>query len=292
MPGQRRLLRRYERRLLAEGKSPTEAKRARLTLTALFKNQDMWGTPWENKIRSAIHRDRRALRHLRYLVREQHEHSELDAEFHLIVRLSMWAHVHDWNPSLPRMRKDKFVPRDELLLFLRDRGAKGATHSELLKRWPYYATYFSDLRAKGFEFTSTRRESIEGDQDFRRFVLKEPNKRFRYASRHQEYEQIAKAIENLGKPPVLREAGAYARRMAKNELALDDVSLSQQSRAIRFKRIFQDDLLQFYGSHLKRITYLMAVADKTAHNLDTPVEKLAEPLFWTLHRRRYPRRKK
>jgi hypothetical protein len=292
--GQKRLLRRYERRQLREGKSPAAAKRARLAYADLMKHTDMWGTPWEQEIRRAIYNNRRALLHLRYFVKKDRDLPELESEFQLIILLSMWAHAHDGNSGRLEMRghRYRFIPRDEFLLFLRERGANGATHSELSRNkiWRHYATYATELRMKGFKIETTRIKTARGNNDFR-FVLKEEPESHKLVTKREEFTRIAKAIENLGRPPWLREAWRCSSIMARMEIGFDHHSEEGLATA-RLKEAYEDDLVRLFGSqHLNRMTYLMGLADATAHNLKCPASLLGERLFSRLHRRLYPRRK-
>ncbi|HKD62438.1 MAG TPA: hypothetical protein VKB40_00275 [Candidatus Acidoferrales bacterium] len=286
-------MRKYERRQLREGKSPAAAKRARLEFAYLIKQIAIRGTLWEQEIRMAIHTDRRALRNLRYFVKKDQNCPKLESEFNLIVMLSMWAHAQDWNSDRSEMRghRRRFIPRDEFLLFLRQRGANGATHGELItdKVWQDYAMYSSELRMMGFKIETTQIKTSGGNRDCR-FVLKEEPKRHKLVTKREEFARIAKAIQNLGRPPWLREVWRLTSTMARMEAGFDRHQ-KEESAAARLKQTFEDDLVRLAGTHLKRMTYLMGLADATAHNLKNPASLLGERLFVRLQRRRYPRRK-
>ena len=290
--GQKRLLRKYERRQLREGKSPAAAKRGRLEYANLMKQTDMWGTLWEQEIRRAIYGDRRALLHLRYFVKKNRNRPELESEFQLIILLSMWAHAQDWDSDRLEMRghRCRFIPRDEFLLLLRERGANGVTHGELSKNkiWQHYARYASDLRIKGFKIETTRIKTVRGKNDFR-FVLKEEPSH-KLVTKREEFARIAKAIGNLGTPPWLREVWLRTSVLARMEVGFD-LQLKERPVASRLKEAYEADLVRLAGTHLNRMTYLMGLADATAHNLKSPASLLGEPLFSRLHRRLYPRRK-
>lgn len=274
---QKKFLEDHERQLRRQGKSHADAKRERLELTASMERDATLGTPWEQEIRKAIYADPRALRHLRFLTSGDGE------EWAMMIRLSMWAHAGDQHPSTARTIRELLVPRDQVLSFLRERGRRGATHSELVKIWPNYATWFTDLRLRGFKFGSTRIKALVGEQDSR-YVLKEEPRRYQLTAISDEFSRIARAIENLGRPTQLREAWRYADMMARSK-RFHKRSIEENPLNYRWKGLVEDDIIRVAGRHLKRVTYLMAVARRVVWQSSQSTVDLGKVLFERLNKR-------
>jgi hypothetical protein len=274
---QRQFLQRYERTELRGGASPEEAHRRRLELTSVIEREATLGTPWEVEIRAAIYTDLRALRCLRFFI------DGPGAESAVIIRLSMWAHAGDRHPATRDMQSECLVPRDQVLQYLREKRHNGATHAELVSKWGSYATHFGDLRRLGFEIKTTRTSNPQGDDEFRFYLVNEP-KRHKLLKQHELYSQIARGIEILGKPRLLREAWHHAVVVARSK-KLHEQRLEESPLARRFKGLMEDDILRVAGHHLKRMTYLMAIAQKTVSHSTQHPESLRTVLFERLHKR-------
>ena len=274
---QKRLLDRYEKNELRDGASQAEARRRRLDATATFERDATWGTPWEQEIRAAIYADPRALEYLRFF------NDGPGAEWATIIRISMWAHAGDKHPSSSELQREFLVPHDQVLSYLRERVRTGVTHSELVKKWSSYATHFSELQRRGFEIEATRTRVALRKDEFRFFLKREP-KRHKVEKRHEQYAQIARAIEILGKPSPFLQAWRDARIMARS-IKLSERRVDQNPLAYRFKGLIEDDILRIAGHHLKRMTYLMAVAQKTVWRSPKSVNDLRYSLFERLNKR-------
>jgi hypothetical protein len=274
---QKELLENHERRLRRQGQSQAEAKQGRLELTATLEREATWGTQWEQEIRKAIYADHRALRYLRFLLNGD------GVEWTTIIRLSMWAHAGDEHPGTRESRRDLLIPRDQVLVYLRERSAKGATHAELAENWLSYGTYLIDLRRNGFKFQTIRFKNDRGENDYR-YILKEDRKRYKLVTKRDEYARIARAIENLGNPPLLREAGRHAGMMSRSKAILGR-RLEESPLSYRWKGLVEDDIIRVAGNHLKRMTYLMAVAQRTVWKSAKSTDDLSRVLFQRLHKR-------
>jgi hypothetical protein len=274
---QKKFLEDHERGLKRHGKSHADAKRERLELTASLERDATWGTPWEQEIRKAIYADRRALRHLRFFIYGD------GAEWAMMIRLSMWAHAGDRQPSMAETNREFLVPRDQVLSFLRERGNRGATHSELVKIWPNYATWFTDLRRQGFKFESARIKALVGEDDFRYVVAEEPS-RYQLTTVSDEFARIARAIEHLGRPSQLLEAWRYADMMARSK-RFHQRSMEENPLNYRWKGLLEDDIIQVASKHLKRVTYLMAVAQRVVWQSSRSTVDLSRVLFERLNKR-------
>jgi hypothetical protein len=274
---QKKFLEDHERRLKRQGKSQAEAKRKRLELSASSERDATLGTPWEQEIRKAIYADHRAFRHLRFFIYGD------GAEWAMMIRLSMWARAGDQHPSMTETNREFLVPRDQVLSFLRGRGHTGATHSELVKIWPNYATWFTELRRRGFKFESTRVKALVGGDDFH-YVVKEEPRRYQLTTMSDEFTRIARAIESLGRPTRLRDAWGYADMMARSKRFLKR-SMEENPLNYRWKGLVEDDIIRVAGNHLKRMTYLMAVAQKTVWKSAKSTDDLSKVLFQRLHKR-------
>lgn len=274
---QKKLLEDHERRLKRQGKSPADARRERLELTASLERDATWGTPWEQKIRRAIYADRRALRNLRVFIYGD------GAEWAMMVRLSMWAHAGDQHPSMAETNREFLVPRDQVLSFLRERGHRGATHSELVKIWPNYATWFSALRRRGFKFEGTRFKALGGENDYR-YVVKEEPTRYQLTKLSDEFARIARAIESLGNPPQLRDAWRYADMRARSN-RFHQRSMEENPLNYRWKGLVEDEIIRVAGKHLKRVSYLMAIAQRIVWQSSRSTIDLSRVLFERLNKR-------
>jgi hypothetical protein len=274
---QKQFLDSFERRTLRENKSPTEAKHARLALAGIMGEEAMWGTPREQEIRKAIYADDRALGYLQLLTREPGEESAM------IIRVSMWAYAGERHPAMEDDVRELLIPRDQVLSFFRERGSRGASHTELVKTWPHYGTAMSDLRQLGFQFESSRTKSAGGDEDFR-YVLKKDVRNHRFVKQHEAYAQIARTIEKLGRPAPLQEACRHAGIMARTE-RLSERHLLASPLTFRWKGLVEDDILRVAGKHLKRVTYLMAVAQRAVWHSAQSTDSLSRVLFERLHKR-------
>lgn len=274
---QRQLFRDYEKRELRDGASRAVARRRRLELTAAFEQYATLGTPWEQEIRAAIYADPRALRYLRFFSERP------GLEWATIIRISMWAHAGDEHPTMKEMNREVLVPRDQVLSFLRERGDQGVTHTELAKTWPHYSSALFELRQLGFKMESTQIRNSDGNDDWR-YVLKEEPRRYKLVKNHEEFARIARAIESLGRPVRLREAWSYAGMMARSG-RIHERRLKENPLGSRFRALLEDDIVRVAGHHLKRMTYLMAVAKKTVSHSSHHPENLRAVLFERLHKR-------
>jgi hypothetical protein len=274
---QRQFLKRYEKRLLREGKSRAEANRLRLKLTADLERDAMWGTPSEQEIRQAIYADGRALRYLRFFI------DGPGAEWAMIIRLSMWAHAEDQDPSTKESLRNLLIPRDQVLSFLRERGRRGTTHRELVRTWPSYGTGITELRDRGFAIDGVPIKTAEGEDDFR-FVLTRDVKRHKLVKQQEEFARIAKAIEDLGSPAPLREAHDYAGTLSRSRRHYER-SLQLSPLAYRWKGLLEDDIIRVAAGHLKRVTYLMAIAQRTVWHSAQSVDDIGTVLFERLNKR-------
>ena len=277
-PAQQHFLKRFERIRFQESKNHHKARQARLELSESMKQEAMWGTTQEKAIRERIYNYTVSARHLKYLIRNGY------SEWELMVKLGMWAHALD-NHRTMQMRTKRFVPRDEVLHVLQEAGTKGATHNELKKITPFWSACFSYLRENGFKI-----EAIGGASDSR-YVLKSQPKKHKLVTQREAYLRIARSIEMLLKPPPMREAWRYACWMA---AMLREPTTKQLSANERLKKAYEDDLLNTAGKHLKRVTYLMAVAEQTALGLtretdETGIDERATRLFQRLHKRKHRR---
>jgi hypothetical protein len=274
---QKKYLEDHERQSRRQGKSPADARRERLELTVSLERDATLGTPWEHEIRKAIYADLRALRHLRFLTNGD------GAEWAMMVRLSEWAHAGNRHPSMAQKISEFLVPRDQVLSFLRERGHRGATHSELVKIWPDYATWFTDLRFRGFKFGSARIKALVGEDDFRYVVIEEP-RRYQLTTMSDDYSRIARAIEHLGKPTQLREAWRYADMMARSK-RFHKRKMEENPLNYRWKGLVEDEIVRVAGKHLKRVTYLMAVAQGIVWQSSRSTVDLSKVLFERLNKR-------
>jgi hypothetical protein len=274
---QKQFLRRYERRLLGEGKSPDEATCLRVELTVQFEREATWGTPWEQEIREAIYADARALKHLQFFL------DGPGSEWAMMIRLSMWAHAGDQDPSTKENLRGLLIPRDQVLSFLREQGPKGTTHTELVKAWPHYAIGLGDLRRRRFEIEGMPIKTARGEDDFR-FVLTRDVKHHKLVKQHAEFARIATAIEDLGRPPLLHEAHKYAGTMARSKRHYERF-LRESPLSYRWRGLLEDDIVQVAAGHLKRVTYLMAVAQKTVWHSAQSIDDLRTVLFERLSKR-------
>lgn len=235
--------------------------------TALF-------TPHEEQVYRAVKRDPRASRNLRYFV------DKGASERSLIIQLSMWAHAGDEHPAMARLRAELLVPRDRLLLFLRECGDRGATHTELSKVSPRYATHMQELRRMGCEFRRSGR-----DTDFRTVLTRERgNRKRRLVTMEEAYRKVVRGIEELGQPAPLLPAWHHAVTLA--QVNQQYAAHLQETPLADFRRHLEDQFVGGFENHLRLLTYLMATAEKAAKpNTSDTVPGLAQQLFQKLSKR-------
>lgn len=251
-----------------KGRKKNSAKHppAAMAETALF-------TPHEEQVYQAVKRDPRAARNLEYFV------GKGASERGLIIQLAMWAHAGDKHPAMARLREDLIVPRDRLLIFLRERGDRGATHTELCKVSPRYVTHMRELCRMGCEFRRSGR-----DADSRTALVRERGRGKRQLVTMEEaYRKVARGIEELGQPAPLLPAWSHALRLARVDQRY--AAYLKGSPLGNFRRYLEDRFLDGFGSHLHRWTYLMAVSEKAAKGLSIEVPLLARQLFVPLRKR-------
>lgn len=173
------------------------------------------------------------------------------------------------------------MPRDRVLNLLRDRKSSGATTDELSKLTPRWNSHVGNLREEGSTI-----KGVSGKDGWRLVLIEERRKlrRRKLVTQSEEYARIARAIENLDYPAKWRNAWQLATRTAR--LLRRDWRLMEESPNFsQYTLTLEDGFLQFAGKHLKRWTYLMAVAKTAVKGGQTPVPDLAQSLFETLHKR-------
>lgn len=99
-----------------------------------------------------------------------------------------------------------------------------------------------------------------------------------------EFARIARAIEHLGRPRQLLEAWRYADRMARSN-RFHQRSMEGNPLNYRWKGLVEDDIIQVAGKHLKRGTYLMAVAQRVVWQSSRSTVDLSSVLFERLKKR-------
>ncbi len=268
-------LKRYEKRLIRSGKSRAEAKRFVERLAGVVQAL-VAESPWEREIRRALEGDRKAKRNLQFFASQGHP---IQAR---ITQLTMWAHAGLWSATLSVLDEStqRFIPRDRVLKLLRERGEEGATKAELARLGP--RNYVDELRRERLNI-----EAIKETDGSWRYVLRgEGRKRPRsLVTQWQEYANVATAIENLGKPSQLIEAWRFSSEMTR--LLRHHQSYPETSPIFKESRAtLEADFLGFAGKHLKRWTYLMAVAHTVARPLEREtIPGRAQKLFEAFHKR-------
>lgn len=265
-------LERYEKKLIRSGKTRAEAKRSREQLAAAIVSE----SPRERAIRDAIAADRKAKLSLRFFESRGHP---IEAQ---IAKLTIWAHsgLHSTTLSVLDESTQRFIPRDRVLKLLRERGDQGATTTDLARLGP--CNHVSDLRRQGFNIKAVK----EKDGSWRYVLREEGGKRLRkLVTQWQEYASIARAIESLGKPSQLIEAWRFSLGMARL-LRHHQNSLETSSVFKEPSPTLENDFLGFAGKHLKRWTYLMAVAQAVARRrTKEDIPEMARRLFEVFHKR-------
>jgi len=198
-----------------------------------------------------------------------------------ITKLTMWAHAGLRSATLSVLDEStqQLIPRDRVLKLLRERRDQGATTTDLAQLDP--RNHVGELRRQGFNIKAVK----ETNGSWRYVLREEGGKRPRkLVTQSQEYAKIARSIENLGKPSWLIEAWRSSLSMARF-LRHHQNSLETSSVFKAPRRTLEDDFLGFAGKHLKRWTYLMAVAEKAAGGLQTHAGNLQRSIFERLHKR-------
>jgi hypothetical protein len=264
-------LKRYEKKLTRSGKTRAEAKHSREQFAAAIVSE----SPWERAIRDAIAADRKAERFLQFFASQGHP---IQAQ---ITKLTMWAHAGLSSATLSVLDEStqRLISRDRVLKLLRERKNQGATGSELAKVAP--RNHVGDLRREGCEIRAVRQAG-----DWCYLLLRERGKRSRkLVTEAEEYTKVARAIERLGKPPQLLEAWRFTLKMARL-CRHHQISLETPPAFRRYQRTLGEDFLGFAGRHLKRWTYLMAVAQTVAQRREKKdIPDLARRLFETFRKR-------
>ncbi len=262
----------YEKRLIRSGKTPSEAKRSKEELAAAIVCE----SPREREIRDALAADHKAERHLRFFERQGHP---IQAQ---ITKLTMWARADLWSATMSVLDEStqQLIPRDRVLKLLRERRDQGATDADLARLGP--CNYVGELRRRRFNIKAVK----ETNGSWRYVLREEGGKRsHKLVTQSQEYTNIARAIENLGKPSQLIEAWRFSLSMAR--LLRHHQNIREKSSTFREpRRTFEDDFLGYAGQHLKRWTYLMAVAWTTARRRQkSDIPDLAQRLYETFRKR-------
>jgi len=245
-------LNRYEKKLIRSGETRAKEKRSRERLAAAIVSE----SPWERAIRDAIAADRKAERCGRFFASRGHP---IQAQ---ITKLTMWAYAGLRSATLSVLDEStqRFIPRDRVLKLLRERGDQGATTADLARLGP--CNHVGELRRQGFNIKAVK----ETDGSWRYVLREEGGKRpCKLVTQWQEYASIARAIENLGKPSQLIEAWRFSLGMARL-LRHHQNSLETSPAFKEPRRTLEDDFLAFARKHLKRWTYLMAVAQTVAQS--------------------------
>jgi hypothetical protein len=263
----------YEKRLIRSGKTRAEAKQCREQVAEVIA-AIRCESPWELEIRDGLAADRKAERHLRFFERQGHP---IQAQ---IIKLTMWAHSGWCQARLERKSTELLVPRDRVLELLRERQNQGATEADLARLSP--CNHVGELRRQGFNIKAVK----ETNDSWRYVLIEDGGKRPRkLVTQSQEYARVARAIENLGQPPELREAWRFSSSRARLYRHYEN-SLQESSASSDPTQAIESDFLRFAGRHLKRWTYLMAVAQTTAQQRKKKdIPDLARRLFETLRKR-------
>ncbi|HXQ26678.1 MAG TPA: hypothetical protein VN822_09750 [Candidatus Acidoferrales bacterium] len=270
---QRKILRGYERFLLRHGTKKRELKRKVRRYAEAIQQADVQRlNPLEQSLLDAIRADGRAARNLRFFKSKGHP------EWAVIVRLGMWVRAKGEHPSLREQKLELLVPRDQILFLLRDRAGKGVSEAELRQISPQWGTWFFQLRREGIHIKAS------GEVGQRQFTIAGERKQRKLVKKHEVFRQIARSIELLGKPSVMQDAWNFAGRMSRIERFSDE--RLDESKLNDFPRLMEDDLGQFADRHLKRMAYLMAVAQKTSRPSIWETSSLADHLFEKLKKRR------
>ena len=263
----------YEKRLIRSGKTRAEAKRRREQLAAVIA-AIRCESPWEREIRDALAADPKAERHLRFFKRQGHP---IQAQ---IIKLTMWAHSGWWQAHLERKNTELLIPRDRVLKLLRERRNQGATEADLARLSP--SNQVGHLRREGFNIKAVKLTNGSWRYVFIENGGKRPRK---LVTQSQEYARVAKAIENLGQPPELREAWLLSAKRA-NLYRHYQNRLKESSASSDPGQAIEGDFLGFAGRHLKRWAYLMAVAQTAARQQEKiGIPALAQRLFETFRKR-------
>jgi hypothetical protein len=225
----------------------------------------------EKRILAAIYADRKAEKELQYFSKKRDY-----PEWAQIVRLGMWASAQGKHPSLRDHEMELLVPRDKILSALRYAKGDGVSDVELSKLST--RSWLLELRQeKGIKLR--RFPDVQG---WRTVLEREPRPR-RLRKQSDVFREIRERIELLGNPAPLEEAHRYVSATSRT---LRFIERDDANSALNdFARVMEDEFLRVAGSHLKRMAYLMAVAQKVVKGDPRATLYLAGQLFERLNKR-------